>query len=372
MRSSVAIFRCPDYDPERVFQAVHSALEAIGGIQKYVRPGAKVLLKPNMLSAKEPERAITTHPVFIEAMIREVRAAGGEVWIGDSPSGALKGVKRCWEKTGFFALAERTGVELVSFEAGGTVVKKVNEHTFHIAKAVFDADLVINLPKFKTHGFALYTGAVKNLFGTLPGFQKASFHKMFTHPARFGQVLAEIYGLVKPGLHVMDGILGMEGNGPATGHPRQTGLVLASADGVALDTVASAIMGFKKNEIDAVRIAGESGFGVHRLDDIDILGERLEDVRFNDFALPSNHLMKYVPDFLVRWLGSFVWVRPKADERCTGCAICARGCPVEAICMQDGRPVVDYKRCINCLCCNESCPESAMIQELSWLARRVG
>ena len=373
MQARVAILRCRDYDRERIFQTVHDALDLLGGIGRFVQKGQKVLLKPNMLSAKPPERGITTHPVILEALIREIRSAGGEVWIGDSPSGAIKGIRRCWENTGYKELSERTGVKLINFEAGGTVVREMEDRKYHFAKAVFEADVVINLPKFKTHGFTLYTGAIKNLFGTLPGFQKATFHKRYPHPGHFSRILVDLYECIRPQLHVMDGVLGMEGNGPATGHLRETGLILASEDGVALDAVAGHLMGFREDEIDAVRIAGERGIGEHRLDRIAILGEKLEAVCFRDFSLPSNHLVKLVPQFLVRWLGRFVWVRPRVDlEKCTGCGICARSCPVQAIQMTDSRPETDYRLCINCLCCNESCPEGAVIQQMSWLARRVG
>lgn len=373
MTSSVAIVKCRDYDPKAVDRAIRDTFKFLGGIERFVQKGQRVLLKPNMLSAKEPERGITTHPIFLEAIVRQVQSAGGEVWIGDSPSGAIKGIQRYWENTGFAEVAKRTGAKLINFEAGGTVIRETPLRKFHLARAVFEADVVINLPKFKTHGFTLYTGAIKNLFGTIPGLQKAVLHKRYPHPESFSRMLVDVYSLVNAKLHIMDGVLGMEGNGPVTGNLVNMGLVLASEDGVALDAVASTIMGFREGRIDAIRLASERGLGEADLDHITILGESLAEHISKAFSLPSNYLIRLIPQFLLRWLGRLIWVHPKADpEMCTACGVCIRSCPVHAIRMVEGYPVMDYRICINCLCCNESCPEGAVIQEKSWVAKRLG
>ncbi|MCJ7812948.1 DUF362 domain-containing protein, partial [bacterium] len=148
----VAILKCADYSRERVDRAVREIFELLGGIGHFVQKGQKVLLKPNMLSAKEPERGITTHPIFLETVVRQVQSAGGEVWIGDSPSGAIKGIQRYWKNTGFEDVAKRTGAKLINFEAGGTVIRETSLRKFHLARSIFEADVIINLPKFKTHG----------------------------------------------------------------------------------------------------------------------------------------------------------------------------------------------------------------------------
>jgi len=373
MTSRVAIQKCKTYDLKKVFDTLDRLFTLLGGLEKFVKKGQKVLLKPNMLSAKSPDQGITTHPVVLEAVVRLFQAAGGEIWIGDSPSGAIKGIKHFWKNTGFQEVADRTGATLINFETGGVVPVQSNGQTYYLAKPVFDADLVINLPKLKTHGLTLFTGAIKNCFGTLPGLQKPAMHRRFPNPGPFSQRLVDIYEAVRPGMHIMDGILAMAGNGPATGDLKETGLILVSTDGVALDTVVSHLMGFKEGEVDAIRIAGERGLGVSRLQEIEIVGESLENIWLHDFNLPSNYLMRLIPQFLVRWVSRFIWVRPVADvKKCVGCGICHEGCPLNAIEMINGYPVMDYHRCINCLCCNESCPENAIVQKMSWLAKRLG
>ncbi|MEJ2627799.1 MAG: DUF362 domain-containing protein, partial [bacterium] len=141
MSAKVSIIKCLDYNSKEVFRAVHDALELIGGIKSFVKTGQKVLLKPNMLSAKDPKRGITTHPLILEAMIREVRKAGGEIWIGDSPSGALKGVRRCWVNTGFLEVAEKMRAILINFETGGTYIKIIEGEEVHFAESVIKADV---------------------------------------------------------------------------------------------------------------------------------------------------------------------------------------------------------------------------------------
>ncbi|MCK5149246.1 DUF362 domain-containing protein [bacterium] len=369
----VSIVKCHDYDPDHVRSAVDQALTAVGGITAIVKKGQKVLLKPNMLSARKPEKAVTTHPMVLEAMLEQVHSVGGIPVVGDSPSGAIKGVKRCWENTGFLDVCQRHGVELINFEKSGAEARTVNDITYHISKAVLNADVVINLPKMKTHGFTLYTGAIKNLYGTLPGLQKANFHKLYPHPQNFSRLLVDIYGFVRPALHLMDGVVGMEGHGPATGIKRQNSLILASTDGVALDAVVAFLMGFKPGQIDMIRIAGERKLGKAMLNEIDIKGESLAGSVMTGYDLPSNRLMTLIPEWLMRRIAKLIWVRPEVVKSdCVSCGICAEGCPVDAIIMKDKYPVFDYDLCINCLCCNESCSEGAIKQRLSWLARKIG
>ncbi len=370
--SVVSVVRCPTYDLAAVTDAVERLLAPLGGMERFVQRGQWVHLKPNLLAAKEPARAITTHPAVVEAVVRMVQDLGGHVTVGDSPGGAVTGVQRYWQNTGLMEVARRTGARLVSFETGGVVERKVRGLSYFVSRYLVEADVVINLPKLKTHNLTLYTGAVKNLFGAIPGLRKSEYHKQAPHPEDFAEVLVDIYSAVRPHLHIADAIIGQEGNGPSSGKVRPMGLLLASSDGVALDAVGAAIMGFAENEIDTTRIAAQRGLGQGSLEHVQLIGAELEGLRLPDFILPSNRLIKLLPRWLMVLAARLIWVRPRAiRDLCQQCGVCQTNCPVGAISTDaDGFPVMDYERCIKCMCCDESCPHHAIEQEMSWLARR--
>ncbi len=373
---TVSIELAPSYDDAVLGPALDRALMRLGGLARFVRPGMRVFLKPNLLSAKEPHKAVTTHPALVRALASRCRDLGATVSIGDSPAGALKGIRRVWKRTGMDEAAAASGATLVSLESSGVVERFARGRRYLLSRAVLEADLVINLPKLKTHGLTLFTGAVKNTFGTVPGLRKGEYHKEAPHPERFAEIVLDIHALVAPRLHVMDGILAMEGNGPASGRPKPLGLLLASEDGVALDAVASAAIGFRPEMIDTTRLGAERGMTAARglargrLDGVRVLGVPLAEARAADFDLPSNRWIKVVPETFLRLAGRLLWVRPRADApTCIGCSLCAESCPVDVITMVDRLPVVEYARCINCISCQEVCPTQAMRAEPSPLAR---
>jgi uncharacterized protein (DUF362 family) len=164
MKTKVSLVHCPVYDREQVMNAVRQAVDHLGGIRALVKPGEKILLKPNLLSAREPERAVTTHPEVVRAMVRLVKEAGATPIVGDSPGGAVKGVERVWERTGMKKMAEEEGVTLVNFETSGAVEKAIAHPllgSLHLARVLFEVDGIINLPKLKTHSLVIFTGSLK-------------------------------------------------------------------------------------------------------------------------------------------------------------------------------------------------------------------
>jgi uncharacterized protein (DUF362 family)/Pyruvate/2-oxoacid:ferredoxin oxidoreductase delta subunit len=373
MSSPVALIKCFSYDQPVLDQSVRQTIDLIGGINQFVKHGQRVLLKINLLSAQTPEKAITTHPAIVRSIIRLVKSVGAYPVIGDSPSGTFKGIEHHWIKTGIKEIADEEGVELVTFETQPIVKFQLPGRkyvsTLHISKPVLDADVIISLPKLKTHSLLLYTGAIKNMFGCVPGLLKSEYHKQAPHPDDLAQMLVDLYAIIKPELTIMDGIVGMEGNGPSRGQPRAIGALLASIDGVALDTIASTILGYNPQDIATTRIAARQGLGENRLTNIKITGGRLEDFIQQNTLLPSNALLRKIPRGLLRWvLEKFLWAKPVSDKAlCTQCAMCIKSCPVQAMKMGKLVPEIDESICINCLCCHELCPVGAIDIKTSWL-----
>ena len=372
MKSKVSIVKCEDYSIENVRIAIKKTLENLGGLENFIKPKQKILIKPNLLSAKDPSRAITTHPTIVQSIIEEIKKFGAVPFIGDSPGGAERGVKRVWENTKISEAAENTGAELVKFEGGGVCRIETSEgKAYYISKYALQADAIISLPKMKTHVLVLFTGAIKNMFGIIPGFRKGEYHKQFPYPKDFSQMLVDVFSLAQPKLSIMDAIVCMDGDGPSSGNPKYVGLILASSDAVALDKVCSKIYGFKEDEIETTNIAEKRGLGTADFSNIEIIGEKLSDIVLPKFDLPSNRFLKMVPKFMVKLLEPHVWIKPNIkQELCTNCNICVENCPMKAIKENSKNPIFDYTKCINCLCCHELCPQNAVYLERSWLAKK--
>ncbi len=372
MKFSVSIVRCQDYDEKKVIIALHESIHLIGGIQAFVRKGSRVLLKPNLLYGKSPDKAVTTHPSILKGMIQIVREAGGIPFIGDSPS--VGGLTRAAEKSGIKAAADEMKCPLVEFnrpvvprDGGGKIFKKLE-----IDRAVLEADVVINLPKWKTHAQMLLTLGVKNVFGCIPGPRKAQCHLMAGEDAKaFAKILVDVYRIVQPSLTILDGIVGMEGNGPNSGHPVPIGLIVASEDSLSLDQVVCDLLGISRKSLLTNRMAFDQGLGK---EEIDVLGEKVEDVKISSFRFPTLSRVDWgLPGFLSRALKNALTSKPAlVEEMCKTCDECTKICPAEAL-MRKGKDLVfDYKRCIRCFCCLEVCSEGAISIKPGWALKIVG
>jgi uncharacterized protein (DUF362 family)/Pyruvate/2-oxoacid:ferredoxin oxidoreductase delta subunit len=370
VKSKVALVRCPDYGRETLTKAVRSSLGLIGGLSSIIKKGDGVLIKPNLLSAKRPEQAITTHPELVAAVAEEVKKLGGRPMIGDSPGVIRQDLREVWSTTGMQEVSERTGAPLVSFEAGGSQKKMRRGQTYYISRVALEADVIFNLPKLKTHSLVLFTGAVKNMFGVIPGFHKKGAHLSNPRPMPFSAALVDIFSFVPPQITLMDAVEGMEGDGPSAGVKRQVGLLLAGRDAVAVDAVAAMAVGIDPLDIHTCQIAAQQGLGVCSGNQIQVVGERLEELMIKKFVVPRTSLTGRVPQPLARLVRRFVYIHPQIlPEICTNCDVCVRSCPTGALNSGSLHPQFRPRKCIGCLCCHELCPESAIKLRWSLMAR---
>jgi uncharacterized protein (DUF362 family)/Pyruvate/2-oxoacid:ferredoxin oxidoreductase delta subunit len=364
-KSRVALVKCADYDLPVLKTAIASALDKLGGIKSFLAKGRKVLLKPNLMMPKPAGFPANTHSQFIRAVIELFRAAGAEVTVGESAAGSQAGVtftKASLKASGLEEICRETGAGLVNFDLGAAALLPVNNsyvQRIPVARPVLDADLVVSLPKLKTHTFAnIITGAVKNMYGTIPGQIKADFHRLAPRPSEFYTVVRDLYAIVRPGLTIFDAVDAMEGNGPSAGNLVSTGFIIASADGVAADAVAAELIGVPAEKVMTTRLCAEAGLGKGRLEDIEILGEDLLKSVVQNFKLPATAV---VNPSLYKIILSLTRSEPHVDDTaCTLCKTCVNSCPVKAMSIPEDRVVIDRKTCIRCFCCSEVCPQQAI------------
>jgi uncharacterized protein (DUF362 family)/NAD-dependent dihydropyrimidine dehydrogenase PreA subunit len=367
----VAIARCAAYGEREVADRIGELLSALP-VERDALRGKRVLVKPNLLAARHPARGVTTHPSVVGAVIDYMRDSGAAVSLGDSPGGAVRGVARVYDTTGMSALAASRGIELVNFEAAGWQEREVDGAAYTVTSALRGFDLIVNTAKFKTHMLTLLTGAVKNTFGCVPGFHKSALHLKHPSPAAMSRAIVDVFSLVRPWLSIMDAVDSMDRNGPSSGRVLRTGLLGASFDAVALDSVFAALIGLGPLRLPVLKEAYMRGLGEADPGFIEIAGGSLEEMRIDGFEVPSNAAFTLVPGVLGKILRPFLWVRPRIEpDRCTGCRRCADMCPAGAISFSAGRGEVDRRKCTSCLCCHEACPEGAVEVEMSRMARMV-
>lgn len=362
--SKVYLSNCTTYDVEKIKASLSESLDAIGGLTKYVKPGQKVLLKINLIGPKKADKAATTHPEFVRAVGQIFQKHGAQVFVGDSSGGAIAGMaptKKSFTVAGIEKVALEEGFTLINFDEVGPVSKIVEGNVtkdLYISKAIEEMDVVINLPKMKTHSMGVYTGAIKNLFGVIPGLRKAKYHKEAPNPEAFGEVLADIHSVItNMPLHIMDGIISMQGEGPTAGLPYPAGKILISEDPLSLDRIAIEMMGIIPERVDILKASIKRNIGVWDIKEIDVIGDL---VKFKNYDLPKSYKTNAIKDFTkVRGVIDFFKVVPVVNQKkCVKCNSCVDGCPVGAI--DRDTKFVDYSICIDCLCCHELCMVEAV------------
>jgi len=370
VKSPVSLQALPDYDPSRVQAALLALLEPLGGMAAFVKPGQNVLIKPNMLAGKAPDKAVTTHPEIVRQTILLAQAAGGRVSVGDSPGlGHPDGVAR---KCGIMAVIEATGARFAPFSE--SVPISLETGTFHhleVARDALDADLIINLPKLKTHQMMGFTGAVKNLFGLVVGMRKARLHlQAGTDKAFFALMLLELAERFPPALSIMDGVVAMEGDGPGSGDPVQLGALLASPTPLALDAVAMALVRLPVQSCWTQALAQQTGRPGSRLEDAELFGPPLGQLHPAGFRPAKSTDVDFgLPGPVKHLLRQATTARPEITAACRCCGHCVSHCPPAAMVLAEPRVQIDYDRCIRCFCCQELCPYGAISTRQGLLLR---
>lgn len=358
MMARVAIKLCHTYDLDRLEEVLAESLELIGGSSSFFKSGESALVKPNLLTDAKPEDGITTHPNFVQAVVRTLKKAGLRVAIADIPGEHRleSNLEKVYIATGMRDVSEKENVKLL------TETKFIEEDGVIFSSWVREFDYLISVPKLKTHVLMTLTGAVKNIFGLTPRLYRINLHRSFIRPDDFAKMLLNVYRKCKPTLSFVDGILAMEGNGPAhSGTLRDLGLVAASSDAFALDSVLAYIMGLKPEDIPTNRQGSFESLGVTDLEDIEVLGDGLENFRRSDFELPPTYLVTRLPEAVLKFLTRLAQFRPRVDRAiCNGCRVCIENCPLSAIELKDRKAKIDYQRCVDCFCCLETCPIGAM------------
>ncbi|MHC4499609.1 MAG: DUF362 domain-containing protein [Planctomycetota bacterium] len=377
-KSKVALVSCDGYDDGMVNEAVGSGLDLIGGLSLFVRPGEKIVIKPNVLIGTGPDRCVCTHPSVFRAVGRLLLEAGSVVSCGDSPG--FGGSKINMRRAGLKRAADELGISIADFSRGKVVNHKeaLLNKRFVIANGVLDTDGLVSVSKLKTHGLTRFTGAVKNQLGCVPGFFKGQHHAKMPDPYDFATMLVDLNTLIKPRLYIMDAVMAMEGNGPRSGHPRKLGLLLFSDDPIALDAIACKIIDLNPAFVPTSEPGARAGLGTYHYENIEVVGENIEAFICRDFDVVRKPPIPATGGRVSKFIKNHLSPRPAIDATlCTSCGTCVKACPVtpRPVDWVDGDesrpPVYDYNICIRCFCCQEVCPEGAISTEEPLLGKII-
>ncbi|MDO4553213.1 MAG: DUF362 domain-containing protein [Bacillota bacterium] len=377
-KSQVALVPCADYDEDRVYLALKTGLALLGGVEQFVRPEEKILLKPNLLRSASPERAVTTHPAVFSAVARILREAGcRDLRWGDSPG--IGDPEKTASACGIAAAASRHQIPAADFRTSVPTSFPQGRQLklFELCRGALEADAIISLSKMKTHQLTIITGAMKNSFGCIEGLHKGVQHTQFPDIREFSEMLADLNLFLGPRLHIMDGIVAMEGNGPASGTPVHMGVLLLSSDPVALDAVFCRLVDLSPEQVLPIVVGEERGLGRRCEEDVQVLlpdGGSWERFRNPEFDVERK---KTILRGGGKWealalLKNLAVKRPHiTQEKCVRCGVCVNACPLEpkALTFPDQAhkkaPVYDHRRCIRCFCCQEMCPARAIDARMS-------
>ncbi len=362
----VSLRGCQSYEYQLIYDQLLLCIEDLGGLDKYFEKGQTLLLKVNLLMKRKPEEATTTHPMFVKVLSDILVEYGLKIIIGDSPGGpynktALAGI---YKVCGFEDLVSEHVKLNDNFDSFTSYCKEglLMKHIDTI-DVLNDVDHVISVSKLKTHGMTKFTGAVKNMYGTIPGLKKAEYHYTLPDIKDFSNMLVDVCLNAKPTLSFMDGIVGMEGAGPSGGEPREIGVVIASDSPYHLDVVACQIIGIDPITVPTIERCVERSI-IKNLD-VKVYGESIDTYYIPDFKIPSIVGVGLLKNKAPKWFDNIVdyLIKPRPvinKEKCVGCGECVLCCPAKTIDMKNKKPVIELSDCIRCFCCQELCPVKAI------------
>jgi len=380
----VALLKCTDYDVDNIEKKLREGFELLGGasfLRTLIPENSNVLLKPNFLSVIEKGSPVITHYAFFEAVVRIVKEYSNNIVFGDSPGS--EDTRQAAEKSGLMEVAERYGVKFVDFndEVHVELDNPLMYKFWNVSRAAYEADVVITLPKLKTHAMMYYTGAIKNQFGCIPGTQKAQWHTKLADPANFSKMLLDLNSVVKTSFAILDGITAMEGNGPRNGTAKKMDTIIIGQSLTAVDSTAVRLIGYDNVlTVPFLKAAHDTNWGKVLPEEIEILGEKIKDMKCKDFKLSrSAKLINFISPTLNNFVASLTAPNPVLiEEKCIGCKKCDEVCPekskVISFINRNGKviPEWNYTNCIRCFCCQELCPVGAIVIKDKKLGKMLG
>lgn len=361
--SKVIIIRCNSYEEDDVKKAVQKGISLLGGIEQFVKPDEKILLKPNILIGEVPDKCVTTHPSVFKGVAELFLSISSKVFYGDSPAfgSPLKAANKCK----IAQEAKKLNIPIADFENGKHIFfeKGIQNKKFFIAKGALECDGIISIPKFKTHGLEKITGCIKNQFGCIPGLLKAEFHSKIPNKIDLAKMLIDLNNFLKPRLYIMDGIKAMEGNGPRQGNPKQMNVLLFSKDPVALDSIMCRLININPSLIPTIVWGEKMGAGYSQSEQIELFGDPIDSFIDNSFKIDRFPIEPMTKSKILKFLNHYFVQKPEIiHQKCKQCGLCIDICPVtpKAISWKEKIPIFNYNQCIRCYCCHELCPHQAI------------
>lgn len=369
----VNIFKCANYNDENIKEAMDNIIASFD-VLKNIKKGTKVVIKANLVSAMEPDKAVVTHPKLLKYLYDYLISKKAEVVIGDSPSGMFTegALSKIYKATTLDSLNLNLNHNFNKVSTSFKDAKVLK--TFDYDEFLKDADIRINFSKLKTHAMMGMSASVKNLFGCIPGTTKLEYHYRFPNHDDFADMLIDINEYFKMDVNIIDAITAMEGNGPTMGTPKNIGCILASTNPYALDYIASKLINIDHNKVNTIKqsikrnLFNPQSINTNISYD-DLIAKDFELIDNNQslvFYSDSNNLFyKAVSKVTIKLFDN----KPDVIKpKCIKCGKCMRNCPKKAIIMEDGYPKIDRSKCIKCYCCQEFCPKGAMIVKTSKIA----